>query len=133
MAKKPNPVANYLSAKACFDSGRRAHGPTGEPLSRECKAQENLMLSRGNEAASECETNAIEIDDCYASKKKGGRKEDCLAALLRCPEFKVPPPRAAKKTPPPLVAKKAAGKSETNWLLWGGVAVVAGFFLLRKK
>jgi len=116
-AADANRVANYLAVKACLDSG---------PESAACNALEKLMI--GNAAAMACglkalQTAGINGDYCSLSKKKGGRKEDCLAAMLTCPSFKAP---SADGSPP-------AGKSETNWLLWGGVAVVAGFFLLRKK
>ena len=123
------PVANYLAVKACFESGDD-HSPA-------CKLPEAKAAI--TEGAKKCLKEAFkkagipDDDYCFGSKndpkRKGGRREDCLAAMLTCPaHFKAPP--AAAKTP---AAKTPAAKSETNWLLWGGVAVVAAFLLLRKK
>jgi len=119
-------VANYLTLKACFESG--------DDSSSECKALEKLMMGPEAGAAMRC----LQEKGAPLTKKKWGTKagDKCFrgdaaawdallsAAVTGCPtHFKAP---SADVSPP-------VSKSETNWLLWGGVAVVAGFFLLRKK
>jgi len=56
----------------------------------------------------------------------------------KAPRLKDKSHKFSERKSPGLAAKKKrptspAAASETNWLLWGGVAVVAAFFLLRKK